>query len=646
MKKQQKLVDPRYYLMFLYRIGMAVLLLSLTRMLLYVFNVTLFPGISLIDFLAIWFKGLRYDISAAIVLNSVFIFFSFFPFYLRSHPAYIRVMNLVFIIANSFGIAINLIDVIYYRFTLKRMTADIFDFLSQNSNEMMSLAGDFLLGYWFMSLVWIAFILFLVYFAVRTGKIGFSFKKWSAYRYITESLVFIMVLFLSSLGVRGGVQLKPLAIIDAGKRVQAHYIPLVLNSPFTIYRTFGQQGVPYKQYFDEQKLESIYSPVHMPEPGRDLKPNGLNLVIIILESFSKEHIGSLNPALDNGNYKGYTPFLDSLIGKSLVFDAYANGKKSMDAVPAILAGIPALMDKPYINSAYSGNTLEGLAHILGEYGYYTAFYHGGNNGTMGFESFARLAGYNDYYGRDEYHNDLDFDGKWGIFDEPYLQYCVKSLDDKKEPFHAVIFTLSSHHPYAVPAKYKEHFKKGNLDIHASISYADYALSRFFSEASKRSWFSNTLFILTADHTAEAYYPFYRNSVGQYAIPLIFYRQGGNLSGTATLTAQQADIMPSALHLLGISKTYICFGNDLFDPRTEGFAVNYANNLYQLIKNGKLIQFDGNDIAGFYNFANDSLLTRNLINDPSASPGKDVDFLKAFIQQYFERLGNNRLIIRK
>jgi len=95
------------------------------------------------------------------------------------------------------------------------------------------------------------------------------------------------------------------------------------------------------------------------------------------------------------------------------------------------------------------------------------------------------------------------------------------MDQLPQPFMVAIFSLSSHHPYRVPKKYAHKFRKGKLPIQESIMYADYSLGEFFASAEKMPWYRNTLFVITADHTSEGYYPYYQTDAGQYAVPILF-----------------------------------------------------------------------------------------------------------------------------
>ena len=234
---------------------------------------------------------------------------------------------------------------------------------------------------------------------------------------------------------------------------------IVLNTPFSLIRTINKKTLVKYEFFDNEKLAEIYNPHYIPDSSARFRND--NIVIIILESFAREYIGSLNKDLDNGTYKGYSPFLDSLISKSLTFDVtIANGKKSIDAMPSIFASVPSL-ETPYTISHYANNTINGLPSLLKAKGYYSAFFHGAPNGSMGFDSFSRMAGFDDYFGLDQYPDEKDFDGMWGVWDEPFLSFFCNKISTFRQPFLASVFTISSHHPFKVPEKYKDRFPEGS-----------------------------------------------------------------------------------------------------------------------------------------------------------------------------------------
>ena len=167
-------------------------------------------------------------------------------------------------------------------------------------------------------------------------------------------------------------------------------------------RSIGKKAFVTPDYMPTAQMESIYSPVHGHPVTDELSHPGKNVVILIVESMGKEYIGSLNPDLDGGQYKGYMPFIDSLITQSLTFKySYANGRISMDAMPSILSGLPMMVESFFLTPA-SLNDVDGISSMLDREGYSTAFFHGGHNISMGFSAYAHSIGYQHYYGLDEY----------------------------------------------------------------------------------------------------------------------------------------------------------------------------------------------------------------------------------------------------
>jgi phosphoglycerol transferase MdoB-like AlkP superfamily enzyme len=253
-------------------------------------------------------------------------------------------------------------------------------------------------------------------------------------------------------------------------------------------------------------------------------------------------------------------------------------------------------------------------------------------------------GFDHYYGRNEYNNEKDYDGKWGIRDEEFFQYTARTLNSFKQPFVAAIFSLSSHHPYHVPAKYVNVLRKGKLPIQQSVMYTDLSLGEFFHTAQKMPWYQNTLFVITADHTSEGYYPYYQSDVGQYAIPLLFFKPGSNLLGKPEVIAQQTDIMPTVLNYLGYDKHYVAFGADLFDnlPRESHFSIHYISGLYGLMKDGYYLEFNGVKSTALFNISVDPLQANNIVGKEKEVQSRMEMFLQAYLQQYNNRLIENRL----
>lgn len=634
------------YSVLLLRLLLVLVLLFFSRAFIYFFNLSLFSDIEPGQLFSVFLSGLRFDLSTLASVNIAYIILISLPLKFKYTKAYQWVLDILFYILNSIALMLNFIDIIYFRFTGKRMTFDIVQFTGDNKSEIISLIPDFIMDFWHVFTLFLVFVFILIYVV---SKIRIDYTRIKTYRkksYLFDTVMFILIIGVFLIFGRGGFQLKPLDLINAGEYTDPEYFPILFNTPFTIIKTNDRATIKPKQYFpDEESLQVVYSPVHK-RVDTHSPTNNTNIVIIILESFTAEHSAFLNPELEGGTYKGYTPFLDSLMEHSLVFKGFANGEKSIDGIPAILSGIPSLMNSPYLNSPYVSNNITSIAGLLGEKNYRTAFFHGGSNGTMSFESYTRIAGFDNYYGRTEFDNDDYYDGNWGIFDEPFLQFTAQTINNFNEPFFATIFTLSSHHPYTIPEQYQGKFRKGPLDIHESVGYSDYALRKFFETIQKMDWFENTLFVITADHTYSGYFPFYRTSVGRYSIPMVFYQKTKNWNSKIEKIAQQCDIMPSVLDYVSFTGDYVAYGQSVFDTLAERFAISYLSGIYQLIQDDFVYKFDGEKDVSFYDLSKDSLLRRNLIKQNQVKANHMSELTKGIIQQYNNRILENQLVIKK
>jgi len=612
-------------------------LYTLSRLVFYTLNTATFSDIPTPELLKIFFFGIRFDFSAIIFFNLPFLIAFLLPFKFIAKPNYIRFTNVIFILFNATLLLLNLGDSEYFKYIGKRSTADLFSFIFM-SNDVAVLFPQFIHDFWYIGVIWVVFIAGGIYCYQK-----FLYRKPDSYSFTAKSRIVALLTFILLSGVlflaARGTGLKPIRLISAARYTQTHNIPLLINTPFSIMFTAKKRSVNPKKYFTENELSKQYSPDHKFSHTRT--SNKDNVVIIILESFSKEFVGALN------NGKGYTPNLDRIIRKGLVFEnAFANGKQSIEALPAIFAGIPSLMSDPYISSSYSGNNIAALPTILTEHGYHTSFFHGGRNGTMGFDEFSRLAGVQNYVGKNEYQGPEAFDGKWGIFDEEFLQFYASRLNSFPEPFFSSVFTLSSHHPYTVPERYRQKFAAAPTPLTKSISYTDFAVGRFFDTIEKMPWYKHTLFVFVADHTAITQSPVYGTKAGIYRIPLIFYHPGNSaLKGVSKRVTQQTDITPSVLDYLGINQPFTAFGTSVFDPSAKGFAVNYMSGIYQYFQDDYLLAFDGEKNNALYNYENDQLLEHNILTNGGV-PATDMErHLKAVIQQFETRLKHNQLTNR-
>ncbi|HOX74310.1 MAG TPA: LTA synthase family protein, partial [Bacteroidales bacterium] len=604
------LFSRNIYIVLIYRILIILLLFSVSRAGFYVFNNKMFPGLTAGEFLTIMRGGLLFDISATVYINMVFILFQLVPFDFRYGRKYQKSLAWLFFITNGVAFAANTADFVYYRFVFKRATSDIFGTFEGEPN-IIKMILRFLIDYWPATLFCIALWVVMVWLYRRLEPVKPQPSNRTVYT-IVNILMIPLAAGLMIGGARGSLNesTRPISNSNAARYVKdPKNVAIVLNTPFSIFRTSGKKPLEKKNFFNEDELKVLFDPHHIPSGDKPVKSE--NVVVIILESFGREYIGALNRDLDSGKYSGYTPFIDSLINVSLTFDvSLANGKKSIDAMPSILASIPSL-ETPYAISHYSNNQIEGLASHLKKKGYYTTFFHGALSGSMGFDSFARMSGFEDYVSYEDYPYSGDTDGMWGIWDEPFFGYFAEKMKEFPQPFLASVFSLSSHHPFIVPEKYRNKFKKGPVPIAEVVGYTDFALGEFFRKISSEPFFENTLFVITADHTNESIHKEFQNSFGLYSVPVILYKPGSDLKGIKNRIAQQIDIMPTVLHYLNYDEEFIAFGNDLFDDSYEPFAFNTNGSTYHLyMRDHILIMIDYKPV-GLYNYKSDKFLEIDL-----------------------------------
>ena len=629
---------------FVARLCAMLLLLAFSRWLLYIFNSGNFPNLSTGQQFRLFFIGMRFDIWTLIIANLPFLVFYGIPLELKYNKIYSKVVDTLFVITNSTAILLNLIDVIYYRYIDKRMTSELFGFAKHTDDNQGSLITQFIVDFWFIGVIFAIFLVLIIIITRKTHVkpvVITNRTRW----YSTHSLMFLSLIAASIIGIRGGLQNKPISIITAANYTKTQNITLVLNTPFSIGR--GNSGSVLKplHFYDDKELEHLYSPIQ-----NDLKVNRFiegnakdyNIFIIILESHGQEMVQFYNRQRESS----LTPFLDSLLSHSLVFNGMANGRQSIEALTSTLSGLPSLMSKDYVESRYAANRLDGIGSILKKHGYSTAFFHGGNNGTMNFNASATAAGFDSYYGRNEYGNDDDFDGTWGISDMPFLQYTARKVNEMKKPFAAGVFTLSSHHPFKLPKGYELPDGDYKTDFEKTVRYTDDAMRHFFETMQTYSWFDSTIFVIMGDHVnPEHRYENYLNGYGQYQIVTAFYAPNIIKPLNTNIMAQQTDIGISLIAALGHNDTVFSFGRNVFDSLQEPCFVSYLNNIYQYSDGKNMLQSDGENITAVFDIDEDPCLTKNLYQGNDGDWAELNNKFRMRLQQYTNRMINNKLYIK-
>lgn len=627
---------------------MVFLLFSLTRVVFVLANGTLFGDhLTAAYLLHLMVAGLRFDSTAILYLNCWMILAFLLPLHWKENSKFYKGLRWMYVIVNFVGLSANLCDCAYFPFTGRRTTWNVLQEFSNEGNILTIILHESL-AYWYLYplAAVMAWVLWRVYRApevtLRRIKTADLAVRDLVRYYIGQTMALVLAVVLTIGGMRGGftAAVRPITISNANQYVD-HAIDagIVLNTPFSIFRTIGKKPFVEREYLPEKEAMQLYTPLHQPADSTEFKP--MNVVVIILESFGKQAMA-----------RGYMPFMSKLAEEGISFEySFSTGRKSIDGMPSVLSSIPSFVE-PFFLTPASMNNLSGLAGELSRHkGYTSAFFHGAENGSMGFEAFAKATGFQKYYGRTEYnqdrryHGDDDFDGTWAIWDEEFLQFYCDKMSEMKQPFMTSVFTASSHPPYAIPERYKDQFPATEVPIFGCIRYSDNALRLFFEKAQRQTWFRNTVFVLTADHTSQSVDPEYLTDLGCYKVPVIIYAPGmPELRGKDTSHIMtQIDIMPTVLGILGYDKPYIAFGQDVLNTKPEDtFAINYisANDYYQYLQGDWMLQFDGEKVVHSYRFKDDKLQKKDMGN---AYPKEYELRMKSIIQQYMYRMNHNELV---
>jgi phosphoglycerol transferase MdoB-like AlkP superfamily enzyme len=633
---------PRFdeYKVLFYRILLAYLFYFIVRILFFVYNRNLIQIDGVTDIVSMCYHGLAFDTTSILYLNLLFIVFSILPFRINHSKKYQTFLFYLYFIPNLFGYATNFVDFIYYRFNFGRSTIAALDSLKHESNKSLLLM-NFLIHYWH---VFVLFFLISFLWIYLYKKISLQLTKHhpGVVYFGTSTFSFLVIATLIVGGIRGDFKksTRPINLLDASRYVKnSSQADVILNTPFALIRTMFSNNFKKVNFVDQATIDSLIVPIKHYKNNPKTKPN---IVIFILESNAKEYYGAFNKNSKIPNYKGYTPFVDSLAQHSMIYtNAYSNGYKSIHAMSSILAGIPSFKDA-FTSSPYPKQKTESLVSTLKSEGYTTSFFHGAPNGSMGFLGYSNILGFDNYYGKNEYNKDADFDGVWGIWDEPFFQYFNTTISKKKQPFLATLFSVSSHEPYQIPEKYEVKFPKGDVNIHQCIGYTDFALKQFFKSAKKEPWFNNTIFVLVGDHGNTIFYDDYKKEVNKNKVAMLIYKPNSKFVGEYNDYAQQIDLYPTILDMIGYDKPFRSWGRSLVgDSKITPFLIRYSANVYQFMSGNYICTFDGNKVVGFYD-KNDKDLKYNLIS--KRNPEMDLQEVKckAFIQDYMARVMDKRL----
>jgi phosphoglycerol transferase MdoB-like AlkP superfamily enzyme len=527
-----------------------------------------FASLSASEVAMAFIEGVRFDAAVIMIPFGVIALMIVFPFKWKR-----LWMWIAFAIYPILAIVL-ITDVIYFG-NVKRHLANEIKFLSNEVDFAISMLNEY------ASTLFIIVVV-LIICAVFWHKLSQLPDKYDK---LTALKIFLVVL-ISFAMIRGTFTAKPISTIDAfrGGAVQGN---LIVNGIFSMYKYSSHARKPVKTPYtiDEASVNlGIDNSVQYPLlKGYEGKPSKKNIVIIVLESWSAYYVGAL------GSKFNVTPNFDNLSRNGALFvNHYAPEKRSIDGLQAILTGIPVVPGEiPSLGFGLEIKATGNIGTIAGKNGYDTIFMQTSARRSYYMDAISRSLGFKRYYGMEDYPIVFDYpDSKSSVFGWDYdaMAFLNEQIDGEGN-FLAILFTGTTHTPYPeLNAPFNQEYNTERDEESAylnTLAYSDFSLGRFIEAESKSEWFKDTIYIITADHTAGKYedvkFPL------DYHVPLLIYSPDNVAAGRFEKITTHVDIMPTVMELSGIAGGIAVAGSSVFDDETPGRAIIKEGETVGIVK---------------------------------------------------------------
>ena len=136
---------------------------SLSRIFYYLISLDAYPDMTMSHLGEILFGGIRFDMTALLYLNSVYMLLMLFPLPMnwRQNRIYQQVAKWFYLIPNGLAIFVNCADMVYMQFTGRRTTITFFTEF-ENDNNLVNIFFTSMVQYWYVTLFGIAMLALMV----------------------------------------------------------------------------------------------------------------------------------------------------------------------------------------------------------------------------------------------------------------------------------------------------------------------------------------------------------------------------------------------------------------------------------------------------------------------------------------------------
>ena len=566
-----------------------MLMFTLLRVALLVYNREMILDTPASTFIEAFINGLRFDLRIVVYLSIPLLLSILSVKAMKSRG----VLRFWLTAASSLALFLGLMEMDFYREFHQRLNGLVFQYVKEDPKTVMSM-------------LWYGFpvVRYLLAWAVGTAVLYFAFKgadrvtrsrtsvtagvQTAAAPWFARIAVFVVVLLVCVVAARGTLrQGPPLRWGDAYTTDSNFANQLGLNGSLSLIaaaksRFSDDRSNVWKATLEEpvavQTVRDMLLTDHdkLVDPDtapvrRDTTPPAertlpiKNVVVILMESFAGHSVGAL------GRPGNITPYFDNLAKEGLLFERFfSNGTHTHQGMFATMACFPNLPGFEYLMQTPEGShKLSGLPELLSARKFDDVYVYNGDFAWDNQSGFFSNQGMTTFVGRNDFVDPVFSDPTWGVSDQDMFNRGLEELKKRegKEPFYALLQTLSNHTPYALPTPLPVEpvTDRGSLNEHlTAMRYSDWALGQFFEKARKEPYFNETLFVVVGDHGFGNEQQISEMDLGRFNVPLLFIGPGiqEKFGPRNDTVGTQVDIVPTIMGRLGGEFRQQCWGRDL------------------------------------------------------------------------------------
>jgi phosphoglycerol transferase MdoB-like AlkP superfamily enzyme len=556
-------------------LGIGLFIFLLARIGIFAVHYENFSSLTFVEVLQGFFYGLRFDLASLLVFSGIPLLLMALPFrWCTSQWWHVALSILVFFVLVLEGTLL-IGDVIYFGYVKRHLTNELL-FLGKDIKYLVSeaAANPGYLTVWF-GIVFLGSIYWLRLSKVKVRTGHFHWPKFI--------LFFVFVVITG----RGGIGMKPLAIVHAYSSGSSSLGNLILNGVFSASHSSLSVPVERQPISESQIVTTLnfaqdfwQKPFPLTQKNEPKPGESNNLVVLFVESLTPRYVDSFG-----GNDYKITPNLDRLSAEGWKFNRfYSHGQRSIEGAQSVLTGMPSVMGLPTIANLSANYTK--IAALAEENGVSTIFVNSTLRESFLAQAIAASTGFSEYYGKEDMPLLLDYfseekDRNLG-WDYETLIFSLEKIKNRKTPFLAFISLSTDHTPFP---KLNEPFNR--FPHHAteeggylnSLHYTDWAIGEFFSKAKEEPWFQKTIFVITADHVLAHYQK--DGFLERFRIPLIFYAPALLKPKVIETVSSHLDLMPTFIDFMGLDAEYTALGTSLL-RKQESFALVREGSLVGII----------------------------------------------------------------